>query len=47
MPLALWGLRLIAADTGLPLPLVGALAWLLQWAFDENELTTFNVPPNY
>ncbi|WP_456483490.1 hypothetical protein [Methanopyrus kandleri] len=37
VPLALWGLRLIAAGTGLPLPLVGALAWLLQWVFDENE----------
>ncbi|NPB02718.1 MAG: hypothetical protein GXO28_07405 [Methanopyri archaeon] len=35
LPLGLWGLRLIAAGTGLPLPLVGALAKLVQWVFDE------------
>jgi len=35
LPLGLWGARLIAAGTGLPLPLVGALAKLVQWVFDE------------
>ncbi len=35
LPLGLWGARLIAAGTGLPLPLVGALAKLVQWIFDE------------
>jgi len=35
LPLGLWGLRLIAAGTGLPLPLVGALARFVQWVLDE------------
>ncbi|WP_456483232.1 hypothetical protein, partial [Methanopyrus kandleri] len=39
LPLGLWGARLIAAGTGLPLPLVGALMRLVQWAFDERELS--------
>ncbi|MHC1580902.1 MAG: hypothetical protein ACXQTC_04325 [Methanopyraceae archaeon] len=46
VPLALWGLRLIAAGTGLPLPAVGALGWLVQWIFDENEEPDV-VPPHY
>ncbi|MEO2240755.1 MAG: hypothetical protein ABGY09_01650, partial [Euryarchaeota archaeon] len=46
VPLALWGLRLIAAGTGLPLPLVGALGWLVQWIFDENEEPDV-IPPHY
>ncbi|WP_457614844.1 hypothetical protein [Methanopyrus sp.] len=37
LPLGVWGLRLIAAATGLPTPLAGIAARFVQWVLDEVE----------
>ncbi len=47
LPLALWGLRMIAAGTGAPVPLVGAIAKIVQRCLDSllgKDVPFFDVP---